>query len=121
MLDQHSRADGAQEEYERVLKNDGALVIVWAGENHLLGLKQAIYDVAHKNDGRADMPVGMDKIDELRVSYNIELRSEEEIKNLFAMTPYYWRTSPSDAEKLNGLCELVTDVDIVISVFKKRP
>ena len=111
----------AEEEYKRVLTDNGVLIVAWAGENHLLGLKQAIYDEARKNDGRADMPVGMDRIDEICVSYKICLKSEEEIKNLFAMTPYYWRTSAADVEKLNGLCELCTDVDIVISVFRKRP
>ena len=110
----------AEDEYKRVLNDSGVLIVVWAGENHLLGLKEAIYETARKNDGRADMPNGMEKIDEVRVSYRIELKSEEEIKNLFAMTPYYWRTSATDVEKLNGMDSLVTDVDIVISIFKKR-
>ena len=110
----------AEDEYKRVLKNDGVLAVAWAGENHLLGLKEAIYQTARKNDGRADMPSGMEKIDEFQVSYKIELKSEEEIKNLFAMTPYYWRTSATDVEKLNGMSKLVTDVDIMISVFRKR-
>ncbi len=109
----------AEEEYKRVLKDDGILIIAWAGENHLLGLKNAIYEKANTNTARADMPTEMVLIDQTRVSYIIYLKSQEDIKSLFAMTPYYWRTSLSDMEKLNGLTELTTDVDIMVSVYKK--
>ena len=110
----------AEEEYCRVLENDGVLIVAWAGTNHLMGLKEAIYDTAHINGERADMPKSINKIDESRVSYFIKLDSNEKIKNLFAMTPYYWRTSSADIDKLDGLQTLETEVDIIISVFKKQ-
>ena len=44
---------------------------------------------------------------------------QTQIQNLFAMTPYYWRTSPADAEKLRGLSELTTEVDMILSVYRK--
>ena len=109
----------AEDEYCRVLEDDGVLIVAWAGTNHLMGLKEAIYDTAHINGERADMPKTMNKIDESRVSYFIKLESNEEIRNLFAMTPYYWRTSVTDIDKLSDLQELETEVDIIISVFKK--
>lgn len=109
----------AEDEYCRVLEDDGVLIVVWAGTNHLMGLKEVIYDTAHINSQRADMPKAMTKIDESRISYFIELESNEEIKNLFAMTPYYWRTSAADIDKLCIIDRLVTEVDIIISVFKK--
>ncbi len=109
----------AEEEYCRVLDSNGVLIVAWAGPRHLWGLKEAIYDTAHMNSERADMPKTMNKIDESRVCYNIKLESKEEIKNLFAMTPYYWRTSAADIDKLDELETLETEVDIIISAFKK--
>lgn len=109
----------AEEEFLRVLRPDGILVVVHAGPEHLMGLKRAIYDTTKENDLRADLPKQMTKIDELRIQYPILVKTEEQIQNLFAMTPYYWRTSPSDAEKLRGLNELHTEVDMIFSVYRK--
>ena len=109
----------AEDEYSRVLKKDGVLIVAWAGENHLMGLKRAIYNTANANTERADLPVYMKKIEEIRVSYTIDLTDNGEIKSLFAMTPYYWRTSVADMEKLKELDFLTTEVDIIISVYKK--
>ena len=109
-----------QGEFSRALKPDGILAVAYAGENHLLGLKNAIYDTAHVNTQRADMPTELEKLDEVRVCYPIELNSNDDIMSLFAMTPYYWRTSLSDFEKLKGLERLTTEVDIIISVYKNN-
>lgn len=108
----------AEEEYSRVIKDGGVLIVAYAGEKHLLGLKAAIYENAHVNTDRADLPVNMKKICEKRVSYDIELTSNSDIMSLFAMTPYYWRTSQSDAEKLGVLDHLRTEVDIIVSIYR---
>ena len=109
----------AENEFKRVLKDDGVLVVAYAGEEHLLGLKKAIYENARVNDGRADLPLGMTLLEEIRVKYSVTLDSNEKILNLFAMTPYYWKTSVSDAEKLKGIDRLTTDVDIIIAAYRK--
>ena len=110
----------AEQEFSRVLTENGVLIVAWAGERHLWGLKRAIYDTAHTNSERADLPKCMTKIDERRVSYTIDVDTNESIMSLFAMTPYYWRTSVSDGEKLKGLTSLSTEVDIIVSVYKNN-
>ena len=84
------------------------------------GLKKAIYDNAYSNTERADMPEKMEKIEEIRVRYDISLDNNSDILNLFSMTPYYWRTSPSNAGKLKEINKLDTEVDIIIAVYKKE-
>ena len=49
----------AEFEFERVLKENGLLIVVTAGKNHLYGLKEAIYETVHTNEARADMPQNM--------------------------------------------------------------
>ncbi len=109
----------AEEESLRVLKEGGALIVVSAGREHLMGLKKAIYKEAYENDERADMPKQMKLSERTELSYSVNLTSGADIQNLFSMTPYYWRTSQSDKEKLSGLEELETEIDIVFSVYKK--
>lgn len=106
-------------EYSRVLREGGYLIIACAGPDHLLGLKRAIYDEAHKNESRADMPTTLTRVDSARVRYEIDLNSEQAIKTLFAMTPYYWRTSQEDVKKLDGLNSLHTEVDVIFEIYQK--
>ncbi len=108
----------AESEFSRVLKTDGILLVAWAGERHLWGLKNAIYDTTRENTERADLPQSMIKVCDRRISYTIDIDGNDGIMNLFSMTPYYWRTSPSDGEKLKKLQKLSTEVDIIISVYQ---
>lgn len=109
----------AEKEYARVLKDGGLLFVVAAGPDHLLGLKKAIYSEIHRNDVRADMPTEMKLIRSERLSYTITVNGNESIKNLFAMTPYYWKTSQSDVQKLEALESLETEIDINFEVYQK--
>lgn len=108
------------EEYLRVLKKNGILIVVQAGKEHLMGLKKTLYDTAYENDTRADLPTSFELVCEENLKYNINVVGNENLQALFAMTPYYWRTSQSDAKKLDGLDEINTDIDIIFSVYRKN-
>ena len=108
-----------EDEYKRILKNGGYLLVAYAGAEHLMGLKRAIYDTTYENESRSDMPKGMTLAFEKRVKYDIHLEGTKRILDLFSMTPYYWRTSEADKQKLMSLSELDTTVDIIIAIYKK--
>ena len=109
-----------EEEYARVLKNGGVLIVVHAGTDHLMGLKKVLYDNIRENDVRADMPKQLELLHEERLKYGITVNGNENVMSLFAMTPYYWRTSQNDIKKLEQIKKLDTDVDIIFSVYKKN-
>lgn len=109
----------AEKEYARVLKKNGILIVVCAGSDHLLGLKSVIYDEIHHNDQRADMPTDLVRISQKRLKYNVRVEGNENIINLFAMTPYYWKTSQSDVQKLEKINTLETEIDIIFELYKK--
>ena len=110
----------AEEEFCRVLKKEGILLLIGAGERHLLGLKQALYDQTYENVGRADLPVNMPLLESVTVREQIEVVGQEQIQNLFSMTPYYWRTSPADRKKLERLDRLVTEIEFDCRVYQKK-
>ena len=85
-----------------------------------MGLKRVLYAETHLNHVRADLPQGMEQIDEMRVRYQITVEGNEAIANLFTMTPYYWRTSPEDAAKLAGIERLDTEVDVLLTIYRKK-
>ena len=109
----------AEEEFSRVLKDGGILLVAGAGRDHLFGFKSAIYENPYKNELRADLPVKMKKLESFTVRFDIELSSSEDKLSLFAMTPYYYRTSRQDAEKLNRDQPIITDVEFTIDVYQK--
>ena len=110
----------AESEIARVLADDGIMVVVAAGKEHLMGLKKALYENVYENDVRADMPEGMTLLEENELRYSATIEGNADILNLFSMTPYYFRTSVSDREKLLGFDMLETDIDIKFSVYKKE-
>ena len=109
----------AEAEFSRVLCDGGILILVGAGEDHLFGLKKAVYDVPYKNAVRADLPRGMELLREHRISYTAHLSSNEQIRALFSMTPYAFRTSREDMAKLDAIEALDTEVDVTVSVYRK--
>ena len=109
----------AEEEFSRVLKEDGLLIVVGAGEDHLLGLKKAVYETTYKNTERVDMPSSMRFLEEQRVAYTIELCDNKSIMDLFSMTPYSYRTGEGDVQKLRELDRLTTEVDVTVRVYQK--
>jgi 23S rRNA (guanine745-N1)-methyltransferase len=101
------------------LKTGGVLIVVGAGERHLLGLKRAIYDEIYENAGRADLPVNMQLCERIIVRDEIEVEGSEQIANLFSMMPYYWRTSQEDKQKLEGMERLRTEIEFDFCVYRK--
>ena len=109
----------AEAEFTRVLRHGGILAVMYAGPEHLMGLKQALYDHTRENDGRADLPTTLPLVEEIRVRFDITVKGTQNLQNLFAMTPYYWKTSVSDSEKLLSMEELTTPVDMIIAIYQK--
>jgi 23S rRNA (guanine745-N1)-methyltransferase len=59
----------AQEEFWRVLKPGGVLILVGAGAEHLFSLKRVLYDTPYLNEPRADLPTCMTQLAASRVRY----------------------------------------------------
>ena len=109
----------AEEEFCRVLAPGGHLLVVGAGENHLMGLKKALYDNPRINPGREDLPTTMELVQKETLTENIRV-AKEDIEDLFAMTPYYFRTSREDHDKLFGLEHLDTEIAFDLFLYRKN-
>ena len=108
----------AEEEFLRVLKPGGVLVLVGAGEEHLFSLKRVLYDTPYRNEPRADLPTRMTRIAAERVRYCFEADNTT-LSELFSMTPYYYRTSKEGVARLAATPSLAVDVDAEILVYQK--
>ncbi len=115
----HMFAPFNKDEFARIVSPGGYLVSVVPGRYHLYSLKRAVYDKPYLNGETLRDTGALDLIDSKNLAYNIKLTSNEDIKSLFTMTPYGWKTSKKDAPKLDLLDELETELDFDILIYKK--
>lgn len=106
----------AEEEFSRVLKSNGLLVVGAAGKRHLFELKEAVYADAYENEGRRDLPRGFCEIGHENVTYTFTC---DDVKSLFMMTPYAFKTSREDMAKLDAIDSLEITADFDIFIYKK--
>ncbi len=109
----------ADREFYRVLKKGGHFIVAAAGIYHLDGLKSALYDEVYKNEEKFLDFEGFKLINQKNLKYIAHIEGKETIYNLFTMTPYFHRTSPTDKKKLESLSELDTTVEVNFLVYEK--
>ncbi len=110
----------ALDEFERVIKPNGNIFIVVAGDNHLFELKEAVYANAYKNDENKHDFDGFEVVSKEKITYKTVIKETEDIKNLFQMTPYSLKTSREDKLKLDSLSDLEITFDFVIYTLKSK-
>ncbi len=113
-------APEADEEFFRVLKKNGILIKVIPLENHLFELKKAIYDKPYLNEVPDAWTKGFALIEEIKVGKTIEISSNEDIINLFKMTPYYYKTGVEDQKKTENLNSLSVKAEFGIRIYRKE-
>ena len=109
----------AWDEMKRVLKDDGYLIVASSGERHLYELRKVLYDEPRTASGEVNNPEFFSVVEQEIFSYPVSLLKNEDVKNLFYMTPFCYKTSKSDAEKLLSVDTLDVTVEVKLTVFEK--
>ena len=109
----------SNDEYARVLKKGGVLIVVSPTERHLFGLKALIYDEPYENKPNRYSLRCFEKSGEERLEYTFTLTSDKQVLDLFTMTPYYYRTSQEAKQRLTGCAPLDTEAGFLIQVYRR--
>lgn len=112
-------APSDEAELKRVLKDNGKLIVVSPGVQHLYGLKEILYVNPRKHEEKEITFEGFKLTQSEEVKYNIYIDDEKNVKNLIAMTPYYWTFDNVMKEKANDTCKLSTALHFNINVYEK--
>lgn len=107
------------EEYTRVLRPGGKMILVIPGARHLFGLKEVLYANPYENEvADTDLP-GFTLLNMQDIEGRITLANETDLWNLFTMTPYFYRTSPADKDRLRARAPLTTEISFKILTYEK--
>ena len=109
------------EEFSRVLKKNGIVILVGPGKGHLSGLAEKIYDnvVAHEGNYKVlSDSEQFELIEQHEINEIIEVQGKH-ILNLLMMTPYYWHTKPEQQQELSELGRLTTFIHFQIEIYRK--
>jgi len=112
------------EEFARILKPNGQLILGVPGPNHLIELRSQLTDHAGDFEEKADEAVAkcapqFAEAARDPLSYKIKLNSEQ-IADLIQMTPIFWNSSPEAKEKVQQLDELTITISFVLLSFGLR-
>lgn len=114
----HLFAPFHEKEFSRITKDDGYIVSVVAGENHLFELKEILYDTPYKNDEKPPETENLTLIEKRKISARVHLESGDDIMALFKMTPYYYHTKDEDKAKLSGLEGMDITTEFVMFIYQ---
>lgn len=109
----------AEPELVRVLEPGGRLYLVVPGRRHLYGLKQAVYDRPYENDEALPQTLTLRLVGRERIDAEICLQGQADIQAVFRMTPYFYRTAPTDRKKLDALESLDTEISFVLAAYER--
>lgn len=106
-------------EYRRVLKPGGTLLRALPLEEHLWSLKAAVYARPYRNEPPPACPPGYRTLAVQDVRETLRLDGGEDIRNLFCMTPYWYKTGREDQAKLAALTALETELAVRVEALEK--
>ena len=115
------------QEFTRILKPGGYVLVLAPGQEHLLELRQSIYEEVrpYPVDKQVEqLPETLKLTNSTSVSTVMNLPDSQTIMDLLAMTPHYWHVKPAQKEKLQELNQLNCRLDMklyTIQSLKTEP
>ncbi len=107
------------EEFRRVLKPGGHLIMAIPAARHLWQLKAAVYEKPYENAVKDYALEGFSFAERRIAQREIFLENPQDIADLFSMTPYAYRTGAAQRERLAALRTLSTETAFEILIYKR--
>jgi len=107
-------------EFLRILVPGGYMLLAVPTERHLFGLKELLYDDPYENTYKETIYDGFRQVDRIRVESFIQLDSSQDIQNLFAMTPYFWKSSVISSHRASQAESLKTEIGFDFLIYQKQ-
>lgn len=109
-----------EEEYTRVLEDNGYLLTVTPAKNHLFELKQKVYQDAQQHDEERQPIDHLTLVEEKQLSYAMTLADGEDALNLLSMTPFAFKASEEVKQALSETSQMLCQADFLIRLYQNK-
>jgi 23S rRNA (guanine745-N1)-methyltransferase len=108
-------------EVARTLKTGAILISANTGTEHLIELRQHLYDdvKTDKPEAKISNENRLEHIKSVNIKQQINLHSQIEIEQLLTMTPHYWRVTQEKKQALSALEQLKVSLDIQFDIYRR--
>lgn len=110
-------APGDSAEVARVLQPDGEFWRVVPGPEHLLELKQSLYQKVKRHELPA-APEGFELAEQIELRFTMALDSNRAVQQLLQMTPFVWRGSVEGKKSLQALDSLEVTAEFMLQKYR---
>ena len=110
-------------EFVRVLKPGGHIVTLTPTENHLMALRQVIYEQVRpypQDKHLQDLPDNLQLLHTRTLNQVMQLDNNQAIMDLLTMTPHYWHINNQQRAQLGKLEKLVCTLEMRISIIQHK-
>ncbi|MBQ8177569.1 MAG: methyltransferase domain-containing protein [Clostridia bacterium] len=106
-------------ELERVVKRGGIFIKVNPAPEHLLDVKELLYEDTYLNEEEIVECGGFELIARYKLDDTFTACGDE-IKDLLQMTPYYYHTPKESIERVSAMDKVTTRLSYDIKVYKRN-
>ena len=107
------------EEFHRLLSPGGWYLQALTEDDHLQSLKALIYpELLHREKQLSPELPGFTLITQRDLKFNIMLTSQQQIQDLLAMTPHYWRINKDGAQRAAAASTLHDTAHIRLNLYR---
>ena len=112
-------APSKAQELLRLIKQKCYLITVTPAPRHLYQLREVIYEQVNDHKEENEAVVGFSKIEQINVSYALEITHSQQLKDLINMTPFAWKFTPEKYNELLSQPNWTVECDFNIEIFQK--
>lgn len=110
------------EEAYRALKPGAYLLVASTAEQHLIEMRQRLYDEVKDSKAYAlpESNPGFNLVKQVRFADQISIDNAAHLQQLLMMTPHYWRTRSEQQQALAAQLPLALTLDLDILILQKQ-
>lgn len=108
-------------EFERVLEDQGFVIVADSGQDHLIELREILYPEIreYKAPNYADIS-GLTLVSTQSIRFSFEIDSNQGVMDLLAMTPHRHKAPYAGIKAVENLSQLTLTADVTFTVLQKR-